>query len=165
MQVQLIGDELFQEVLGMAGKSPRRRMNHNFHHSLEEPCHRFLNVLLRGTYVPPHRHVTPPKSEAFVVLEGQLAVFLFDDCGEVTRVEILGRGDYGDSKTIGIDVGAGMWHSMAVLTGHAVCYEVKPGPYAAMSDKDFAPWAPREGEPGTKEYLQKLIRMAMGSTE
>ena len=38
-----------------------------------------------------------------------------------------------------------------------MCYEVKPGPYSAANDKDFAPWAPREGEPGVAAYLESLL--------
>ena len=39
------------------------------------------------------------------------------------------------------------WHTIAVLTEHVVCFEVKPGPYSAENDKTLAPWAPREGDP------------------
>jgi hypothetical protein len=58
---------------------------------------------------------------------------------------------------LGIDVQPGVWHTIAVLTEHVVCYEVKPGPYSAASDKDFAPWAPREGDPTAKAYLEMLV--------
>ena len=34
---------------------------------------------------------------------------------------------------------------------------MKPGPYSQANDKDFAPWAPREGEPGAAEYLERLL--------
>jgi hypothetical protein len=46
---------------------------------------------------------------------------------------------------------------MAVLTPHVVCFEVKPGPYSAANDKDFAPWAPREGDPRAGVYLDRLV--------
>jgi hypothetical protein len=39
-----------------------------------------------------------------------------------------------------------------------VVYEVKTGPYAPNNDKSFAPWAPREGEPGVAAYLRELER-------
>ncbi len=63
--------------------------------------------------------------------------------------------------TLGIDVAPGVWHTLAVLSPHAVCYEVKPGPYSASNDKDFARWAPQEGEAGVEEYLEKLLRAAV----
>jgi cupin fold WbuC family metalloprotein len=150
-RVQLLDGALLDSVLERARRSPRRRMNHNFHASMEENPHRFLNAMLRGTYVAPHRHANPPKSEAFLVLEGEIAFFLFDDAGRVTAVHRLGGG------ARGIDVAPGVWHTLAVLSPHAVCYEVKPGPYSAANDKDFATWAPHEGDPGVEAYLERLL--------
>lgn len=151
--MQWITRQLFERVLEQARNSPRRRMNFNFHSNLEENPHRFLNVLVEGTYIRPHRHVDPPKPEAFLALEGQIAFFVFDDSGRVETRRVLGR-----DGLWGVDIPAGLWHSMAVLTPHAVCYEVKPGPYAPLSDKEFAPWAPAEGMPEAAAYLQALIR-------
>jgi len=110
-------------------------------------------VMLRGTYIAPHRHLDPPKSESFLVLEGEAAFFTFNDAGEVAGIYRLG------GATLGIDIPPGVWHTLAVLTPHAVCYEVKPGPYRASDDKDFATWAPREGDPGAPAYLERLISL------
>ena len=38
-------------LIERARQSPRLRVNHNFHGGMEENPHRFLNVMLRGTYV------------------------------------------------------------------------------------------------------------------
>jgi cupin fold WbuC family metalloprotein len=86
------------------------------------------------------------------VLEGEIAFFTFDDEGRIASTHVLGR------DVVGIDLIPGVWHTMTPLTPHAICYEVKPGPYLASNDKDFAPWAPREGEPGVAAYLESLIR-------
>ena len=153
-RVQILDSALLASVLERARQSPRLRTNHNFHRSLEDNPHRFLNVMLRGTYIAPHRHLDPPKSESFLVLEGEAAFFTFDDRGAVTATYLLGR----DAR--GIDVAPGVWHTLAVLSPHAVCYEVKPGPYSAANDKDFAPWAPREGDAGVPAYLESLVRRA-----
>ena len=37
-----------------------------------------------------------------------------------------------------------------------VIFEVKPGPYDAATDKEFAPWAPPEGDPRAHAYLIQL---------
>jgi cupin fold WbuC family metalloprotein len=153
--VQLVDSGLIRSLIDRARQSPRLRTNHNFHASMEENPHRFLNVLIRGTYIAPHRHQNPAKSETFLVLEGEMAFFTFEDDGEVSSVHTLGR------DVIGIDVQPGVWHTTAALTPHAVCFEVKPGPYAAANDKDFAPWAPREGEPGVAAYLEALLARAV----
>ena len=152
--IQLIGPSLFRQVAELAARSPRRRMNHNFHTGPEDNPHRFLNVLLRGTYVRPHRHIDPPKAEAFLVLEGRAAILIFDDAGAVTESHLLG----GD--TIGIDLSPGIWHSIVALSDTVVCFEVKPGPWIPATDKDFAPWAPKEGEAEVEEYLAELVAQA-----
>ena len=80
-----------------------------------------------------------------------MAFFVFDDAGNVIRTEVAGR------DPMGIDLPPGVWHTLTPLTAHAVCYEVKPGPYSAANDKDFAPWAPREGDPRAAAYLDNLL--------
>ena len=150
-RIQLLDPALFPALIERARRSPRLRTNHNFHGGMEENPHRFLNVMLRGTYIAPHRHGDPPKAEAFLALEGEIAFFTFDDSGSVTTVHVLGR------EAIGIDIQPGVWHTLAVLSPHAVCYEVKPGPYSPANDKDFPPWAPREGDPDAPAYLEKLV--------
>ena len=149
----MITPELCRTVLEQARQSPRRRMNFNFHPSLDANPHRFLNVMLRGTYIAPHRHLEPPKSESFLAIEGQVAFFIFDGAGKIEARHVLGG-----EGALGIDIAPGVWHTLAVLTDHAICYEVKPGPYAPASDKSFAPWAPREGDPAAERYLESLLR-------
>jgi len=150
---RLITSDLFAQVLEQARAAPRRRMNFNFHASLEENPSRFLNVMLAGTYITPHRHTEPPKAESFLVLAGRIAFFLFDDAGAVNAAHVIEAG----GPLVGIDVSPGVWHTAAVLSEHVVCFEVKPGPYSPAADKDFAPWAPREGSPEAPAYLEALI--------
>ena len=154
--MQLLDSSLIATLVARARQSARLRTNHNFHARPEDNPHRFLNVMIEGTYVAPHRHLTPPKSESFLVLEGRVALFTFHSNGEIEAIQLLG----GDP--IGADLAPGVWHTMAVLTPHAVCYEVKPGPYSAATDKDFAPWAPREGDPAAPAYLAALVSRARG---
>jgi cupin fold WbuC family metalloprotein len=161
MKIERIDEALFEATMARAAASARGRTNHNFHPSLDENPHRFLNVMRRGTYVTPHRHLDPPKSETFVILRGEVAFFVFDDEGAITRCEILG--EPGRARTCGIDLGPGVWHSLAVRSESAICFEVKPGPYSAANDKDFAPWAPREGDPECAGYLEGLLAFAARS--
>jgi cupin fold WbuC family metalloprotein len=153
-RILLLDAQLFQSLIERAYHSPRLRTNHNFHLSMDDNPHRFLNVMVRGTYIAPHRHRNPPKSESFLVIDGELAFFTFDDSGQITSTYLLGQ------EAVGIDIQPGVWHTIAVLSPHAVCYEVKPGPYSWSDDKDFAPWAPREGDPGVEEYLEWLLEAA-----
>jgi len=150
---QLITRALFAKVRSQAEASPRRRMNCNFHASMEDNPHRFLNVLLRGTYVCPHRHLNPPKAESWVLLEGEVLLLTFDDQGAITAKYHLSAG----GETCGIDVAPGIWHTVCVLTDCAVVYEVKPGPWDPATDKEFAQWAPREGDPEAPACLARWL--------
>ena len=62
----VIDNALLDTVSAQAKASPRLRMNYNFHQSLDEKCHRFLNAVEPGTEVPIHKH--PTKDETFVIL-------------------------------------------------------------------------------------------------
>ncbi|PWU00266.1 MAG: cupin fold metalloprotein, WbuC family [Terriglobia bacterium] len=153
MPVQLITRSLFDETARRAAQSHRRRMNHNFHAAPTDNPHRFLNVLLEKTYIRPHRHLEPPKSETFLVLEGEVAFFQFDDNGTVAASYSLGP----DQEALGIDVPPGVWHTLTAVSPHAICFEVKPGPWEPATDKEFAPWAPDEGNPEAGVWLQGLL--------
>jgi cupin fold WbuC family metalloprotein len=146
--VQLLDQALIDRTLQLAREAPRGRANHNFHAGAADNPHRFINALTVGTYCAPHRHIAPPKAESFVVLRGEVLVVLFTDLGHVSERHALGRGGL-----VGIDIPAGAWHTIAALTETAVCFEVKAGPWDPASDKEFAPWAPREGDPRAPDAL------------
>jgi cupin fold WbuC family metalloprotein len=162
--VQFLSRPLIDATIERARESPRRRVNYNLHGGPEDNPHRFLNVFLRHSYVAPHRHLDPPKSETFLVLEGHMAACTFDDRGAVTGRYLLGprppasasQGGFEYAGTA-IDLAPGVWHTVTAVSEVAVCFEVKPGPWLPATDKEFASWAPREGEPGVAEYLATLL--------
>ena len=154
--VQLISSALFNTVAEKAAGSARLRMNHDFHSGPADNPHRFLNVLLRGTYVQPHRHGRPPKSESFLVLEGAADVIIFDDSGAIELRYRLGA-ETSEGRLWGADLPAGVWHTVLPRTERVVCFEVKPGPWDPANDKEFAAWAPAEGDPDAARYCAELM--------
>ena len=120
-----------------AAAQPRRRLNHNLHPQLADPVQRLLNALAPGTYIRPHRH-GPGAWELFALLAGAAAVLIFDDEGRVLARSDLAPGDV-------VEIAPRTWHSLVALAPETVVLEVKPGPYRAGEDKDFAVWAPPEG--------------------
>ena len=104
--MKIINEALLNETTGRAKQSPRLRMNYNFHEHLDDPVNRLLNALEPGTYLRPHRHLNPKKDEIFLLLRGRIAVFLFDNKGEITQTQIL------DPKegVYGAEIKAGTWH-------------------------------------------------------
>ena len=79
--MKIIDEQLLNEVGAQAKESPRLRMNYNFHQSLDELCHRFLNAVEPGTVVDIHRH--PAKDETFVLLRGRVRVNTYNDDGSI----------------------------------------------------------------------------------
>lgn len=97
-----------------------------------------------GTYIQPHKHENPDKTEYFFALRGRIAVFEFDASGEIKDCIILDP----NKGNFGIEIAPGTYHSLISLESGSVAFEVKKGPYELATAKDFAIWAPAEGEPG-----------------
>ena len=163
-----ITEATIEHAVEAAYESPRLRVARLFHTSPQENPQRLLNAMAYGTYIPPHRHLRVPKTESMVMLEGHIACFIFDNHGVARSVHVVGVGPKPERippqarlKPIarGIDIPAGLWHSIVVLTPHAVAFEVKAGPWDAESDRELAPWAPAEGDPEAEAYMERLLEL------
>lgn len=126
--MRVIDDSLLKEVTSQAKVSARLRMNYNFHQSLDEKCHRFLNALEPGTDIPIHHHKT--KDEAFILLKGRVKVMTFDNNGNILESVVLSR----ESGQYGVDIPKNVWHSMECLESGTVVFECKEGPFVSHED-------------------------------
>jgi len=153
--IRLIDDALLNEVSAEAKASPRGRKNRNFHTSDDQPGHRLLNAIEPGSYVMPHRHLDPNKSETMVVLRGALGLVTFDDAGRVVEVARISR----DGTPCGVDIPHGTWHTVFALEPGTIFLEAKAGPYVALTAEEKAPWAPVEGDAAAAAYLENLSRL------
>jgi cupin fold WbuC family metalloprotein len=149
----IIDKEFISPLLDKASQSKRRRTNYNFHKYDGDNLQRMLNIMNTGTYVQPHKHENPDKREAFIILKGKVAIVEFDDNGNPTESIILEA----NTNNYGCEIAARTWHTIICLEDNSVVYEIKDGPYNALTDKNFAFWAPVEGEIGTEEYNRKLL--------
>ena len=148
-----IDKHLLDEISNKAKKSPRKRMNYNFHKEDSDTLQRMLNAIEPGSYIRPHKHENPDKREAFFALRGIIAIIEYDNEGNITEYKIL------DSKkeSYGVEVAPRTWHSMISLQSSSVTYEVKDGPYNPSDDKIFASWAPEEGSKNEKVFIDKIL--------
>jgi cupin fold WbuC family metalloprotein len=149
----VLTDALLDAAAGYSRKSPRRRVIAPFHRDPAELLHRMLNAVQPDSYVRPHRHLDPPKAEAWVVLRGALLFFTFHDDGSVRERRLLRAA----GPAFGVDLVPGVYHSFIALEPDTVIYEVKNGPYRAHDDKAFAPWAPAEGSAQAQTYMAELL--------
>ena len=142
-----IDEPLLNQVSGQAKLSQRRRMNYNFHSDPSDTLQRLLNAMEPWSYVQPHKHEQPDKREIFFSLRGRIAVIEFDAEGKITDHVVLdpSRG------TFGAEINERTFHSIIALDPGTVAYEFKDGPYCPVDDKNFASWAPKEGDSGVRE--------------
>ncbi|MBR1499062.1 MAG: WbuC family cupin fold metalloprotein [Bacteroidaceae bacterium] len=120
--MKIIDEDLLAQVAAQAKASPRLRKNYNFHESLDEKCHRFLNALEPGTQIPVHHH--PTKAETIVLLKGKVRVTTYNDDGEVLESYVISR----ENGTYGADIPKNVWHGLECLEP-SVLLECKEGPF------------------------------------
>ncbi len=149
--VEFVTRDLLARLASASAQSPRLRTNHNFH-GYRDPYQRLLNVVQPEAYIQPHRHRDPGKSETFVVLRGEIAFFHFDEQGRVLIARRLGP----QCDALAVDMQPGVWHCILALTPDCVIFEGKNGPYDPTTDKEFAAWAPVEGDAAVSEYMRRL---------
>lgn len=126
--MEIIDKKLLDEVSSQAKASPRLRMNYNFHQSLDEKCHRFLNAVEPGADIPIHHH--PTKDETFVVLRGRVRVTTYQDDGTVMESLVLDH----LSGTFGVNIGKNVWHTVEALES-SVLFECKQGPFVSHEEE------------------------------
>jgi cupin fold WbuC family metalloprotein len=156
--VKLIDRNAIQRLAESAAASPRLRVNWNLHPNLEDPVQRLLNAMQPGTYVRPHRHTEPARWELFAVLTGAAGVLTFDARGTVLEREEINA----DGAGRVVEIPGESWHALTVLRPGTVLFELKPGPYCPISDKDFAVWAPAEGDSSCARFEQWFQRAVPG---
>ena len=119
----IIDTELLEKLAEQAKASPRLRMNYNFHQSLDELCHRFINAVEPGTEVPIHKH--PTKDETFVILRGKVRVTTHRGDGSIIEDVVLSQ----ESGNYGVDIPKNVWHKLESLEPGSVIFECKEGPF------------------------------------
>lgn len=149
----VVNADLLDGVSAQAAGSAGQRKNLNFHTSSSDLLQRMLNAVEPGTYVCPHKHEDPDKREVFVILRGRVLVVEFNAEGELTGHTILDP----DAGNYAVEIAPRVYHALYSLAPGSVVYEVKDGPYSPHDDKHFATWAPREGAPECKDYLDNLL--------
>jgi len=128
--MKIIDSALLDQVTAQSAQSPRLRMNYNFHKSLDSKAQRLLNALEPGTILPVHRH--QQTAETYILLRGSLRVLFYSETKELIESEVLD----GKEGKYGVDIPAGQYHTLEVLEPGTVIFEVKEGPYQALTDED-----------------------------
>ncbi len=113
------------------------------------------------SYIRPHRHSLDPKDECLIAIRGQFALVAFGADGKIERVTRFGTEKY-EQCNAGVELPAGLWHTVVALTPGAVLLELKAGPFRSDAAKEPAPWAPAEGSAEAPAYLAHLRHIING---
>ena len=116
--MEIIDRKLIDDVTARAKASPRLQMNYNFHRSLDEKCHRFLDAVEPGSVIPIHHH--PTKDESFILLRGKLRVTTYNNDGAVAESVILSQ----EAGCYGVNIPMNTWHTIESLES-SVIFECK----------------------------------------
>lgn len=155
---RVIGTAEIQSLTAAAAESPRRRKNLNIHPLLDDPVQRLFNAMEPDTYVRPHRHARPEGWEFMVAIRGAFSVLAFDERGRVVARADIEAG----TGVAAVEIPAYVWHAVVARAPGTVMFEVKPGPYHAVDDKDFACWAPPEGVAAASAFVAWYQRVQLG---
>ena len=145
-----IGDEWLSRLKGAALASPLRRSRLRLHKGNDDAVQEMIIALCRDVLFRPHRHVK--KSESFHIIEGELAVIVFDESGTVLKSIHMGPPHTG--RRFYYRLAEAVWHAILPLDEFVVFHETTDGPYDPNEPAQFAPWAPAESE-ALRHFLHK----------
>lgn len=148
--MKLIESDLLNSLARSAEESPRQRSHHNIHENLSDTVQKLVVAATARSYFRPHRHID--KSEFALVLRGRFAVFLYNDKGDITHIQIIGN----NTDITGLEIPANTWHNWLALDEENIFFETKQGPYDPATATEFAPWSPAENSADVEEFMQKL---------
>lgn len=146
-----VGRTDISELIQRAEQVARKRTRICTHRDVADKLHEMLIVHTRDTYVRPHKHLG--KSESFHLIEGAADVVVFDDQGSIADVIIMG--DYSSGKTFYYRMADPLYHTLLIRSKVIVFHEATNGPFE-RSDTLFAPWAPEDGAPAQKQFMERL---------
>lgn len=129
---------LFDEIEGKAIASPRHRMNHDLRtqamdedSSWRDTSQRMLNVMMKDTVIPIHRH--SETSETVIILRGSGDEVTYDDEGQETERVTLRYG----SDCAAVQVPRNAYHTFIPHEDGTVIFEAKDRAYDPEKTEDF----------------------------
>ncbi|WP_034636190.1 WbuC family cupin fold metalloprotein [Chitinivibrio alkaliphilus] len=152
---------LEERLLRDSRNSHRRRSHYEIHDSLQDSTQRFLNIMQRDSYIPPHTHTSPGAWELFTLCRGAAEVLLFFDETSTISQRISLRSQ---RMPYFCEIPAGIAHSVYAQEDDTILLEIKPGPYTPKTRADQCAWAPSEESPQAKKFLQWLKTATIGDS-
>lgn len=142
-----IGDLMGQEA-GLPHPGTMRLCLHPGPSSL---LHEMYIVHRAGSYLRPHRH--KDKDESCVVVSGEMALFFFNDSGEI--IKFMGCGSYDSGSIFHVRIPRLTWHCQLVLSSRVVFLEESTGPFV-KDNMEYAAFSPEPGSLAIDGFVTAL---------
>lgn len=143
------------EYFQKADSSNRQRYPKILHKPGSE-FNRVFNFMKKDSYMQPHLHPGEEKIEKMFLIQGEFAVILFDNKGQIKDILKLEKG----SKEF-VEIPAFAWHTYVMLSDEVITYETMIGKYDPETWKKLANWAPDENVKESLYYLKWLKQMSL----
>lgn len=143
--------DLIKGLKRISAKMGNKNVRLCLHEDSRSPFHDMIILERENKYYRAHRHLT--KGESFHIIDGRLAIFVFDDDGTIMDGCVLSK-----ENTFIYRVGINMYHAVMPLSGIVIYHESKIGPFLGAADSIYPEWAP-SGDDICKveEYKKNLL--------
>jgi cupin fold WbuC family metalloprotein len=93
-----------------------------------------------------------------IAVRGLFGLIEFSEHGAIESITLFGSEKYSQQLSIasGVELPAGVWHTVVSLEDDSVLFEVKSRPFDPGIAKELAPWAQEEGGEQAQDYLNEL---------
>ena len=149
-QVGINSHRKINENFILANSSVRKRNTLVLHKS-GDYLNKVYNFMLKDSYMHPHLHPGKEKIEKIEIVEGKIAIFFFNDNGDIKNIDKLSEGQ-------SVFVPSFTWHTYIMLTDKVITYEKMNGIYDPKTWKELANWAPEENSEDSTVYLNNLYK-------
>ncbi len=154
LPMKILKQEDLRELVDKSRSSERKRAVHVIHLPDKIGYRIVVNSIQPDSYMRPHVHKIEGQNENWIILQGKIALILFDGDGKITESYILSS-----KHNRMVDIPSGIYHTAVVLEEDSIMYEISDGPYDPDNYKEFVDWAPsEEQEVEAREYLKILKR-------
>jgi len=151
--VTKIDMEAIEFLKTKAAGNKRKRVRICAHPDVDDSLHEMLIAHTKGAYVRPHKHQN--KSESFHIIEGKLAVIIFNEDGSIA--EVIKMTEPQSNGFFYYRLSASYFHTVIPLSDFVVFHETTNGPFK-REDTLFPAWAPpEEDSEASKRFLQNIM--------
>jgi len=145
---------VIRQLKAIAKTSGNQNVRLCLHFKPSDLFHEMIILEHPKKYYRPHKHVA--KGESYHVIEGSMAIFIFNENGQIIDHCILGR-----RANVMYRIGTNLYHAVMPLSKYVIYHESKPGPFTGEQDSQYPLWAPDGIDEEKARSYSKALRSVL----